>query len=109
MGTSSAYGGPGGGTPLIPSWLDSGDGAPASPDGTPPGGADPTPAPDGPKVPSPPVSPAPPPPQLPPIPVPSDSGRFTAARNNFSRYAGSGGSDRKSLGRALSNYVSKAS
>jgi hypothetical protein len=35
--------------------------------------------------------------------------RFTAARNNFSRFASSGGSDRASLGRALSHYVSTAS
>jgi hypothetical protein len=35
--------------------------------------------------------------------------RFTAARNNFSRYASSGGSDRASLGRALSHYVSTSS
>jgi hypothetical protein len=35
--------------------------------------------------------------------------RFTAARNNFSRFATSGGTDRASLGRALSHYVSTAS
>jgi hypothetical protein len=35
--------------------------------------------------------------------------RFTAARNNFSRYISSGGSDRASLGRSLSYYVTTAS
>lgn len=41
------------------------------------------------------------------IPIPSiaDSSRFTAARNNFSRFVGSGGGDRRSLGRAVSHYV----
>ena len=34
--------------------------------------------------------------------------RFTSARNNFSRFASSGGSDRRSLGRAVSQYVSKS-
>jgi hypothetical protein len=32
-----------------------------------------------------------------------------AARSNFSRFTGSGGSDRRSLGRAVSHYVSKSS
>ena len=36
MGTSTAYGGPGGGTPLVPSWLGGADGGegPAAPAGT---------------------------------------------------------------------------
>jgi len=51
--------------------------------------------------------PAPPP--LPPIPPMAAADRFTAARNNFSRFASSGGSDRASLGRALSHYVSTSS
>lgn len=91
MGTSTAYGGPGGDTPLIPSWL--GDrpetgpdseqnGAPSSQDGSvPPLGK-------------------------PPIPMPADSSRFTGARSNFTRFARSGGRDRSSLGRAISSYVS---
>jgi hypothetical protein len=35
-------------------------------------------------------------------------GRFTLPRNNFSRYARSGGNDRGALGRAVSGYVSGA-
>lgn len=107
MGTSSAYGGPGGGTPLVPSWLGSGDGPQAAPGGTPP------PVPDG----APPANegpgaapaPIPTPPALPPIPAVAPAGRFTAARNSFTRFASSGGTDRASLGRAVSHYVSSAS
>src|SRR5690606_26305012 len=100
MGTSNAYGGAGGSTPLIPSWLqgdgDGGIGAgagaddgtqPASPDGSPPA-VPPAPAPR-------PTAPA------------GASDRFTSARNNFTRFVSSGGSDRRSLGRAVSQYVSK--
>jgi hypothetical protein len=43
------------------------------------------------------------------IPAPADPHRFTAARNNFTRFAHSGGHDRASLGRAVSGYVSTAS
>jgi hypothetical protein len=84
MGTSTAYGGPGGGTPLVPSWLGGADGgdAPAAPAGT---GA----GPDG----------------L-PIPRTADPQRFSGARNCFTRFAGSGGTDRANLGRAVSRYVS---
>lgn len=95
MGTSTAYGGPGGGTPLVPSWLGGEDAgtspaAPAGPDGSPPadGVAPPAPA------------------NRPPIPTTADPQRFSGARNSFSRFAGSGGSDRASLGRAVSRYVS---
>lgn len=105
MGTSSAFGGQGGGTPLVPSWLGD-EGAPsATPDGTPPDGTPPdgTPA-DG----APPAAP-PAPPARPPIPPVADPTRFSAARNNFSRFAGSGGSDRRSLGRAVSRYVGSSS
>lgn len=96
MGTSSAFGGQGGGTPLVPSWLGD-EGAPpaASPD-TPPDGGTPD------------VPPAAPP-ARPPIPPAADPTRFTAARNNFSRFAGSGGSDRRSLGRSVSRYVGSSS
>lgn len=99
MGTSTAYGGPGGGTPLVPSWLGDadGDGAPASPAPNGPG-PDGQPAPDGN---TPPV-----PPNRPPIPRTADPQRFAGARNSFTRFAGSGGSDRASLGRAVSKYVS---
>jgi hypothetical protein len=99
MGTSSAYGGPGGGTPLIPSWLD--PGASGTPDeGLPGNDGSPGPAPPG---------PIPPAPALPPIPAPAAKDRFTAARNSFSRFARSGGNDRASMGRAVSDYVSTAS
>lgn len=98
MGTSSAYGGAGGGTPLIPSWLqdDGGAGSAGDGDGTPPSSPDGTP------------------PAVPPAPAPRPtapagaSDRFTSARTNFTRFVSSGGSDRKSLGRAVSQYVSKS-
>ncbi|MEQ8393672.1 Qat anti-phage system associated protein QatB [Thalassobaculum sp.] len=35
--------------------------------------------------------------------------RFSAARNNFTRFASSGGDDRRSLGRAMSHYVGSSS
>jgi len=101
MGTSSAFGGAGGGTPLIPSWLqDDGDG------GAGVGGNDS----DGSQAPSTVGSP----PAVPPSPVPRPatqpgaSDRFTSARNNFTRFVSSGGNDRKSLGRAVSHYVSQS-
>ena len=99
MGTSTAYGGPAGGTPLVPSWLGGADGgdAPAPPAET---GA-------GPEGQQPADGAAPPlPPNRPPIPKTADPQRFSAARNSFTRFAGSGGSDRVNLGRAVSRYVS---
>lgn len=99
MGTSTAYGGPGGGTPLVPSWLDdANDGDfPAAPAGN---GA----GPDG----QPPVDGTTPPvpPNRPPIPMIADPKRFSGARNNFTKFASSSGTDRASLGRAVSKYVS---
>ena len=98
MGTSTAYGGPGGGTPLVPSWLGDidGGGAPAAPgNGAGPDGQPPA---DGA---APPV-----PPNRPPIPRTADPQRFSGARNSFTRFAGSGGSDRANLGRAVSRYIS---
>jgi len=98
MGTSNSYGGPGGGNPLVPSWLegDDGNGENVGPDvGAPQDGATPPKAPDAPQD-----------RRLPEPPPLKD--RFTAARGNFSRFAGSGGSDRASLGRALSQYVSRS-
>ena len=101
MGTSNANGGQGGDRPLIPSWLPS--------DGSPPRAPEPPPVPPPANpVPAPPP-PAPTPPALPAIPPAAAADRFTAGRGNFSRFAGSGGSDRASLGRALSSYVSSAS
>ena len=95
MGTSTAYQGPGGGTPLIPSWLgpDDGGGIPAAPGAVPPV--------------SEPVPPAPA--NRPTIPASADPHRFTVARSNFTRFAHSGGHDRASLGRAVSGYVSTSS
>ena len=95
MGTSSAFGGQGGDTPLVPSWLGD-DGAtpavaPAAPDGPPDDGTPP------------PVPPSPG--ELDPPPAVADPRRFKAARNNFSRFASSGGAESKSLGRAVSRYV----
>jgi hypothetical protein len=111
MGTSNANGGQGEDTPLVPSWLPS-DGPPApaplpppplpAPDDTPPPLP---PLPDGPG--NPPAMPVPP--ALPPIPAPGPADRFRMPRTNFTRFARSGGTDRASLGRALSGYVSTSS
>jgi len=97
MGTSTAYRGPGGGTPLIPSWL----GDPPAPPAAPDTGSDGAPPPDATNPPA--------PPDKPPIPQVADPQRFSGPRNNFTRFAGSGGSDRASLGRAVSQYVSTSS
>lgn len=105
MGTSSAFGGQGGGTPLVPSWLGDEGAPPAAPDGAPPDG---TPS-DGPADGTNPPGTPPAPPAGPPIPPVADPTRFSAARNNFSRFAGSGGDDRRSLGRAVSHYVGSSS
>lgn len=96
MGTSNSYSGPGRDTPLVPSWLTSSDPAPRSPAPPPQ---------DLPDAQPPPIPPAP---SLPPIPLPAAATRFLTARNNFSRFASSGGTARPSLGRAMSNYVSAA-
>jgi hypothetical protein len=101
VGTSSPYGGPNGGKPLIPSWVGSGglpDTPPSAPDGPPP---------IAPPAPTPSIPPAPL--DRPAIPAPGESNRFTGARSNFTRFAHSGGSDRRSLGRAVSGYVSTSS
>jgi hypothetical protein len=90
VGTSNSYGGAGGGTPLIPTWL--------TPDTE--GGATP---PNGSEMPAGDVPPAP---KLAPVPQAGDAKRFSSARGNFTRFVTSGGTDRKSLGRALSSYVS---
>lgn len=98
MGTSSSFGGASGATPLVPSWLDdgAGDGATPPSDGIPPV--------DGAPAPSVPAAPA-----AQPTPRLASSDRYTAARGNLTRFARSGGSDRRSLGRAVSQYVSTAS
>ena len=102
MGTSGSSSGPGGKTPLVPSWL--GD-TPASPL---PGGDNNAPFADGagadpgegdtggvPDTPTP----------LPPIPPTPPPARFQRARRSFSAFAGSGGTDRRALGRAGRDYV----
>lgn len=101
MGTSTGFWGQNGRTPLVPSWLGDGGAPPAAPDGPPPGDA-PLPNLPGPET-------LPVPPTRPPIPVAADADRFKTARTNFSRFAGSGGSDRRSLGRAVSQYVGSTS
>lgn len=98
MGTSSSSAGPGSATPLVPTWLEPDDGAAA-----PPSLIEPTQAPNDSGLAPQPVSPAPAP--VPPL----VSNRFREARWNFSHFASSGGTDRRSLGRAISNYVSTSS
>jgi hypothetical protein len=102
MGTSNANSGQGGRTPLVPSWLPSDETPPPVPQPPPEMPAD-TQAPDD-ALPA-----APAPPALPSIPPIAPADRFTAARNNFSRFASSGGGDRASLGCAVSSYVSTSS
>lgn len=93
MGTSSSYGGPAGGTPLVPTWLE------------PAGGGAPSPGEGDVAAPGALVDPL----LARPIPKPASATRFQAARGNFTRFAGSGGRDRTSLRRAIAGYVSKAS
>lgn len=95
MGTSSAYGGPGNSTPLIPSWLEpNGEAPPPAPNET---SADGDGAGDG-------------APEQEPLPdTLSNTNRFTVPRTNFTRFVRSGGNDRTSLGRAVSGYVSRSS
>ena len=100
MGTSSAFGGQSGGTPLVPSWLGD-DGAPSvGPNRTGSDGQHPDDA--G----SPPASSTSPPNT--PLPPAVDPTRFIAPRSNFSRFVASGGTDRRRLGRAVSRYVSSS-
>lgn len=102
MGTSNAYGGPGNGTPLVPTWLE--PDSPIPPDV--PNGASPNGDNQEDQMPPTPNST---PLNYPPIQPPPNPNRFMAARTNFSRFASSGGRDRASLGRALSRYVSTSS
>lgn len=110
MGTSSAFGGQAGGTPLVPSWITDAGAPPIGSDGAPPQGA----APASPTTSSgadghvPQIGP-PKPLAHPPIPPAGDPARFSSARNNFTRFARSGGGDRRSLGRAISQYVGSSS
>lgn len=102
MGTSNANGGQGGDTPLIPSWLSAGGGPSPAP---PP----PSPPPDPPQPGPTPPAPIPAPPTLPPIPPSAAANRFRTPRNNFSRFASSGGTDRGSLARSLAQYIAGSS
>lgn len=107
MGTSNSYGGPSGGTPLVPTWVDgdgtgnsgqpppAGQGAPANGDGGQDGN-----------------NPSPKIPQAPPDRnnIPSGSSdRFTNARAQFTRFVKSGGKDRSRLGKSLSSYIATSS
>ena len=100
MGTSSSTSGSGSATPLVPTWLEEPLTTPPAPEA---GGipseegngqgadqAQPNQPEDNGK---------------PPIPLPPQPGRFRSARSNFSRFAGSGGTDRAALGRAVRDYV----
>ncbi len=101
MGTSNPYGGPKGGTPLVPSWLDLPGDSSAN------NGVETGLPSDGETSNS--LNPETGQTQVPPaIPSVAVSARFATARNNFSRFVRSGGSDRKRLGHAISNYVSTA-
>lgn len=103
MGTSTPFSGAGGGTPLVPDWLDDGadgDGGDGGLPTAPQDGAPPAPPQDG----TPPPAPA-----AHPTPRIGDPGRFRTARTNFTKFAASGGSDRRSLGRSISDYVSRSS
>lgn len=109
MGTSSSYGGPGGANPLVPSWVD----AAAQPAEAPPSGDAETPSSgdvgsDTGEAPA--SSKAPSAAHLGPSASQSapDPGRFSSPRSNLTRFARSGGTDRRSLGRAVSGYVSRA-
>lgn len=88
MGTSGPTKGSQSSTPLVPTWLDEPQTAPL------PGGDDPHDSNDeGNDAPRPAVQP------------PPEPERFRGARGNFSRFAGSGGSDRGALRRAVRDYV----
>jgi len=96
MGTSSSSSGPRSNTPLVPSWLDDGD------VNSPPGGGNADewmpgdqdkPEDDSDSQ------------TRPPVPPSALIGRFRGARMNFSRFAGSGGGDKRALQRAVRDYV----
>lgn len=93
MGTSTPNKGTRGtGTPLIPTWLYSETDIPAN---TEPGDGSPISNPQPPNYPT--ISPL------------GDPNRFRTVRSNFSRFARSGGTDRSSMKRAVSGYISKTS
>lgn len=96
MGTSGSTSGSGSGTPLVPTWLNGQDISPL------PGG-------DGPSVPDDGGPDAQPDSQdgdqKPHILPALQPEGFRSARTNFSRFANSGGSDRRALRRAVRDYV----
>lgn len=91
MGTSGSSSGSGSGTPLVPSWLDE-PSSPPLPGDAPDASQDEQQDVDGDEA-------------RPPMPAPAQAERFRSARTNFSRFAGSGGSDRRALRRAVRDYV----
>lgn len=101
MGTSSSFGGAGSNTPLVPSWLESSGGSAGEgvAGGGVEGGTEATSPPSG-SVAQPSVGGA--------VPQPSrgvGGARFSASRRDYTRFASSGGTDRRALNRALSSYV----
>lgn len=103
MGTSSSNGGQKPNTPLLPSWADANpvpEGMPSLSPQVPPQVLPQIPSQDLPQT-APQETP-----QLPVQPLLAPPDRFRNARNNFSRYLSSGGTDKRSLGRALRHYVS---
>lgn len=115
MGTSNSYKGAGGGKPLIPSWLGGGDDGDSPSPGSPTPNAPPPSDGTGSPPPLPGVLPsvgggaAPGSSPSPTSPPAGDPKRYIAARNGFTRFVSSGGTDRRSLGRAISHYVSNSS
>ncbi len=95
MGTSNPYGGQHQGS-LIPTWLGGGD------DSSPP------PPDDGNAPEDDPGQAIPKAPAERPDPVAIPSNQFSSARSDFTRFAKSGGSDSRSMGRSISKYVSSS-
>lgn len=89
MGTSNPFKGQSRDTPFVSPWV----GMPTAP-------LPPVPEKPGEVPPAPPYQPATKPAAI--------ADRFSGARGNFTRFASSGGSDRSSLGRSLSQYVSQS-
>ncbi len=107
MGTSGSSKGPGGGTPLVPTWLIEPAGstplpgnAPAAPDDDGGDQVNPSQVGEGDTTTQPEDA------SRPAIPAPPVLGRFQSARRNFTSFAASGGNDRPALRRAVRDYVS---
>ncbi len=116
MGTSNSYGGPGRNTPLVPTWLGGApepippdentdkENQPNKPEKT-PGKEENKPVPDQSKPSISPFDQVSSPTSLPP----PSSDRYRQPRINFNRFAKSGSNSGRSLGKAVSGYVSKSS